>query len=93
MQTSAQMATEIVVRSLTEFLGNADYHQFCQVGGLEEDTSAEQKWAEFQILCKNIEQFDSELLAKIVDAGSSTTKEAGSLIEGNSAPKEDLNDL
>jgi hypothetical protein len=93
MQTSAQMATEMVVRSLSEFLGNADYHRFCQLGGLEEGTSAEQKWAEFQILCKTIEQFDTELLAKIVDAGSSTPKEVGSLIDGDSAPKRDLNDL
>ena len=58
------------VQALNTFHGKSDYKQFCQVLNLDEGQYSLQKYKQFENLCKALNDFDLDSLAKLVEAGS-----------------------
>lgn len=62
-----------IAEAFKTFLGNfhwrTDYLKFCEVLGYTPDQWAEDKYRRFQELVEALNQFDSETLAKMLEAG------------------------
>lgn len=58
------------VQSLNTFHWKTDYKQFCQVLNLDKGQYSLQKYQHFENLCKALNEFDSDSLAKLVEAGA-----------------------
>ncbi len=69
-----KLPTEVIAQSFVEgvqgFHWKADYVKFCEVLGLEANDYADQKYRTFQELVERLNEFDSEVLAKMIDFGN-----------------------
>lgn len=62
---------EAFVQALNTFHWKTDYKQFCQVLGFTEGTYSLEKYSQFENLCKTLNNFDIDSIAKLVKAGCS----------------------
>jgi len=69
--SSAEHTTLDFVTAINTFHWRTDYFKFCEVLGLTPDSYAEEKYSQFQELISNLNQFDVDLLTKMIDSGSS----------------------
>lgn len=60
---------ESVKKLLGNFHWRTDYLKFCEILGYRPDEWAENKYRRFQELVEALNQFDSETIAKMLDAG------------------------
>jgi len=64
-----------IVQGISTFAWQADFIRFCEVCGFQhnpsENSDAQQKWSDFQMLQKGLNAFDLEKLNAIVQAGTS----------------------
>ncbi len=58
------------VQALNTFHWKSDYKQFCQVLHLDQGNYSLEKYKHFENLCKALNEFDINSLAKLVDAGT-----------------------
>lgn len=58
------------VQALNTFHWKTDYQQFCQVLNIDEGQYSLQKYQQFENLCKALNEFDSDSLAKLFVAGT-----------------------
>lgn len=58
------------VQALNALHWKTDYDEFCRVLGLNKGSYSEQKYAQFEELCKALNQFNLKSLAKLVEAGA-----------------------
>ncbi|MBE9127180.1 MULTISPECIES: hypothetical protein [unclassified Coleofasciculus] len=58
------------VQTLNAFHWSTDYKEFCQVLNLDEGQYSLEKYKHFENLCKALNEFDSESLAKLIEAGT-----------------------
>ncbi len=68
---SAERTTLDFVTAINSFHWKTDYFKFCQVLGFTPDDYAEEKYSQFQELISNLNQFDSEMLTKMIEEGGS----------------------
>jgi len=66
--------TEVIAQSFINgvqgFHWKADSVKFCKVLGLEADEYADQKYRAFQELVERLNEFDAEMLAKMIQSGT-----------------------
>ncbi|MBD1804044.1 hypothetical protein H6F98_00960 [Microcoleus sp. FACHB-SPT15] len=67
--SSAEHTTLDFVTAINSFHWKTDYFKFCQVLGLTSDSYAEEKYSQFQELISNLNQFDVDLLTKMIESG------------------------
>jgi hypothetical protein len=67
--SSAEHTTLDFVTAINSFHWKTDYFKFCQVLGLIPDNYAEEKYSQFQELISNLNQFDVDLLTKMIEEG------------------------
>jgi hypothetical protein len=58
------------VQAINTFHWKTDYKQFCQLLNLDEGQYSLQKYKQFENLCKALNEFDIDSLAKLVEAGA-----------------------
>jgi hypothetical protein len=58
------------VQALNTFHWKTDYKQFCQVLHLDEGNYSLEKYKQFENLCKALNDFDLDSLAKLSEAGA-----------------------
>jgi len=58
------------VQALTTFHWKTDYKQFCQVLHMDEGQYSLEKYKQFENLCKALNEFEIDSLAKLVEAGA-----------------------
>ncbi|HBB36267.1 MAG TPA: hypothetical protein DDZ80_13400 [Cyanobacteria bacterium UBA8803] len=58
------------VQALTTFHWKTDYKQFCHVLNLDEGLYSLHKYKQFENLCQSLNEFDSNSLSKLVEAGA-----------------------
>lgn len=68
--TSEMITFKAFVQALNAFHWKTDYKQFCQVLNFDEGQYSLQKYKLFENLCKALNEFDSNSLAKLVEAGA-----------------------
>lgn len=68
---SAERTTLNFVTAINSFHWKTDYFKFCQVLGLIPDSYAEEKYSQFQGLISNLNQFDVDMLTKMIESGDS----------------------
>jgi hypothetical protein len=59
------------VTAINSFHWKTDYFKFCEVLGFTPDNYAEEKYSQFQELISNLNQFDVDLLTKMIEEGGS----------------------
>lgn len=64
------LAIKNFVQSLNTFHWKTDYKQFCQVLNLDEGNYSLEKYKQFENLCKALNDFDLDSLAKLSEAGA-----------------------
>lgn len=64
------LAIKAFVQSLNTFHWKTDYKQFCQVLHLDEGKYSLEKYKQFENLCKALNDFDVDSLAKLSEAGA-----------------------
>jgi hypothetical protein len=69
--SEVEAATKLVIEALGSFHWRSDYFKFCEVLGFTPDSYAEEKYSRFQELISNLNQFDSEMLTKMIESGGS----------------------
>ena len=69
--SSAERTTLDFVTAINSFHWRCDYFKFCEVLGFTPDNYAEEKYSQFQELISNLNQFDSEMLTKMIEEGGS----------------------
>lgn len=57
------------VTALNTFAWKSDYIKFCEVLGFTPDSYAEEKYQQFREMISYLDCFDSESLAKMIEAG------------------------
>ncbi|MDP8964913.1 MAG: hypothetical protein M3O33_13225 [Cyanobacteriota bacterium] len=62
------------IQALNNFHWKTDYKQFCQVLHMDEGNYSLEKYKKFENLCKALNEFDIESLAKLVEAGAITDR-------------------
>lgn len=68
---SAEQTTLDFVTAINSFHWKTDYFKFCPVLGLIPDSYAEEKYSQFQELISNLNQFDVDMLTKMIQSGDS----------------------
>ena len=58
------------VQALNTFHWKTNYKQFCQVLHMDEGQYSLEKYKQFENLCKALNEFDIDSLAKLVKAGA-----------------------
>ena len=58
------------VQALNALHWKTDYEEFCRVLGLSQGTYSAQKYAQFEELCKALNNFNLSSLVKLVEAGA-----------------------
>ncbi|HEY9674557.1 MAG TPA: hypothetical protein V6D11_24175 [Waterburya sp.] len=58
------------VQALNTFHWKTDYKQFCQILNMDEGQYSLEKYKQFETLCKALNEFDIDSLAKLVEAGT-----------------------
>ncbi len=69
--STAERTTLDFVTAINSFHWKTDYFKFCQVLGLIPDNYAEEKYSQFQELISNLNQFDVDMLTKMIQSGDS----------------------
>lgn len=69
--SSAEHTTLDFVTAINSFHWRTDYFKFCETLGLTPDNYAEEKYSQFQELISNLNQFDVDLLTKMIESGNS----------------------
>lgn len=69
--SSAERTTFDFVTAINSFHWKTDYFKFCETLGLTPDNYAEQKYSQFQELISNLNQFEVDLLTKMIQSGGS----------------------
>lgn len=64
------MEIKALVQSLNALHWKTDYKEFCRILGLSEGLYSLQKYAEFEELCRALNNFNLSSLVKLVDAGA-----------------------
>jgi hypothetical protein len=62
------------IQALNNFHWKTDYKQFCQVLHMDEGNYSLEKYKKFKNLCKALNDFDIDSLAKLVEAGAITDR-------------------
>lgn len=68
---SAERTTLDFVTAINSFHWKADYFKFCLVLGLIPDSYAEEKYSQFQELISNLNQFDMDMLTRMIQSWDS----------------------
>lgn len=72
--TRSKSQSEIIAQSFLDgiqgFHWKADFVKFCEILELDADNYAEQKYRAFQELVECLNEFDPEVLAKMIDWGN-----------------------
>ncbi len=66
-KSSAEVTAQSFVEGIQAFHWRADYVKFCEVLGLEADEYADQKYRAFQELVERLNEFDVEVLGKMIE--------------------------
>jgi len=66
-KSPAEATAQSFVEGIQAFYWKADFVKFCQVLELEADDYADQKYQAFQELVERLNEFDAEMLAKMID--------------------------
>jgi hypothetical protein len=66
-KSPAEATAQSFVEGIQAFHWKADFVKFCQVLELEADDYADQKYQAFQELVERLNEFDAEMLAKMID--------------------------
>ncbi len=69
--SNAERTTLDFVTAINSFHWKTDYFKFCETLGLTPDDYAEGKYSQFQELISNLNQFDVDLLTKMIESGDS----------------------
>lgn len=64
------MEIKALVQSLNALHWKTDYKEFCRILGLSEGLYSLQKYAEFEELCKALNNFNLSSLVKLAEAGA-----------------------
>jgi hypothetical protein len=67
----AEKTTLDFVTAINSFHWRTDYLKFCEVLGLTPDGYAEERYSQFQELISNLNQFDVDVLTKMIESGVS----------------------
>lgn len=58
------------VQALNALHWKTDYDEFCRVLGLSQSSYSQEKYAQFEELCKALNNFNLSSLVKLVEAGA-----------------------
>ncbi|MEW6496624.1 MAG: hypothetical protein AB1589_29500 [Cyanobacteriota bacterium] len=64
------MEIKALVQSLNALHWKTDYKEFCRILGLSEGLYSLQKYAEFEELCRALNNFNLSSLVKLVETGA-----------------------
>lgn len=73
---SSMPTIKTFVQTLKAFHWKTDYKQFCQVLNLDKGQYSAQKYQQFENLCNALNEFDTDSLAKLVEAGAIADRES-----------------
>ena len=66
----AQTTAEAFLEGIQAFHWKTDFVRFCEMFGLEADDYADRKYQAFQELVERLNEFDAEMLAKMIESGN-----------------------
>ena len=69
--SGAERTTLDFVTAINSFHWKTDYFKFCETLELTPDSYAEEKYSQFQELISNLNQFDVDVLIKMIESGGS----------------------
>ena len=69
-KSSSEMTAQSFLEGIQGFHWKADFVKFCELLELEADDYADQKYQAFQELVERLNEFDAEMLAKMIDWGN-----------------------
>jgi hypothetical protein len=64
------LSIKTFVQALNSFHWKTDYKQFCQILHMDEGQYSLEKYKKFENLCKALNEFDLDSLAKLAEAGA-----------------------